>query len=141
MSGSITGYINPSSSSVIVIAPTGHILQHPPHPQHFDGSLQRSGISARFDILPCFDAVLGLDHIYATSKEGIGRAWMEESAVDPADCVMIGDTLHDAQVARALGWRCILVCGGHQLRATLETAGTDVAQDLFEAARVALGGA
>ena len=99
------------------------------------------GQMARFDILPCFDAVLGLDHIYATSKEGIGRAWMEESAVDPADCVMIGDTLHDAQVARALGWRCILVCGGHQLRATLETAGTDVAQDLFEAARVALGGA
>ena len=61
------------------------------------------GQMARFDILPYFDEVLGLDHIYATSKEGIGRAWMERAGVDPADCAMIGDTLHDADVARAMG--------------------------------------
>ena len=91
------------------------------------------GQMARFDILPCFDAVLGLSHIYATSKEGIGLEWMRENAADPADCVMIGDTLHDADVAAALGCRCILVCGGHQLPGTLRAAGCPVAESLARA--------
>lgn len=94
------------------------------------------GQMARFDILPCFDAVLGLDHIYATSKEGIGRAWMAENAVDPAGCVMLGDTLHDAEVAKALGARCVLVRGGHQLPQTLETAGVPVATSLRDARNI-----
>ena len=94
---------------------------------------------ARFNILPYFDAVLGLSHIYATSKEGIGKDWMAQSRTDPADCVMLGDTLHDADVARALGCRCVLVCGGHQLPATLQTAGCAMAADLNEAARLAMG--
>ena len=98
------------------------------------------GQMARFDILPFFDDVLGLDHIYATSKEGIGKAWMAENAVVPADCVMIGDTLHDADVARAMGCRCILVRGGHQLPGMLETAGCAVAGSLQEAARMAAEG-
>ena len=93
----------------------------------------------RFDILPYFDTVLGLSHIYATSKEGIGKSWMAENNIDPADCVMIGDTLHDADVARAMGCRCVLVCGGHQLPDTLRTAGCAVAADMDEAVRLAEG--
>lgn len=96
------------------------------------------GQMARFDILPYFDEVLGLDHIYATSKEGIGRAWMERENVNPADCAMIGDTLHDADVAQTLGVRCILLCEGHQLKSTLETAGCEVAEDLEAAKRLIL---
>ena len=91
------------------------------------------GQMARFDILPYFDEVLGLDHIYATSKEGIGRAWMERAGVDPACCAMIGDTLHDADVARALGVQCILLCDGHQLKSTLQTAGCEVTEDMAAA--------
>ena len=92
----------------------------------------------RFDILPFFDDVLGLSHIYATSKEGIGREWMERAAARPQDCVMIGDTLHDAEVAAALGCRCVLVCGGHQLPAALRSAGCPVADSLADAARQVL---
>ena len=98
------------------------------------------GQMARFDILPYFDAVLGLSHIYATSKVKIGRDWMAQSGVSPRDCVMIGDTLHDADVAAALGCRCILVCGGHQLPATLQTAGCPVAGSLAEAREMVMGG-
>ena len=92
---------------------------------------------ARFDILQYFDAVLGLDHIYATSKEGIGQAWLAKNG-DPASCVMIGDTLHDAQVAKALGCGCVLVCGGHQLPGTLREAGVPVADSLTAALAIAL---
>ena len=96
------------------------------------------GQAARFDILHCFDTVLGLDHIYATSKEGIGREWMKASGIIPGDCIMIGDTLHDADVAHAMGCHCILVCGGHQLPETLKTAGVPVANTIQDAAKLIL---
>lgn len=95
------------------------------------------GQMARFDILPYFDEVLGLDHIYATSKEGIGRAWMARAGARPEECVMIGDTLHDADVARAMDCRCVLVCGGHQTPAILRGAGCAVAESLTEAREMA----
>ena len=94
----------------------------------------------RYDVLPFFDAVLGLDHIYATSKVEIGREWLRAQQIDPADCVMLGDTLHDAEVARALGCRCILAAGGHQSEAVLRTAGCEVAESVMDAARSAMGG-
>ena len=91
------------------------------------------GQMERFDILRYFDAVLGLTHIYATDKTGIGREWLRTSGADPADCIMIGDTLHDADVAKALGCGCLLAAGGHQTVQTLETAGCPVLSSLTEA--------
>lgn len=85
-----------------------------------------------------FDDILGLDHIYATSKVAVGQTWMQESGVSPADCVMIGDTLHDAQVAQALACRCVLVAGGHQDDATLAQAGVPVARDIAHAVQMIL---
>lgn len=93
---------------------------------------------ARLGILSYFDEILGLDHIYATSKEGIGKAWMARAQTDPTLCVMLGDTTHDFEVARALGVRCILVEGGHQLPETLAATGCEVAKDLFAAANMIL---
>lgn len=95
---------------------------------------------ARYPIAQYFDDVLGLDHIYATSKEGIGREYLLRHGIDGADCVLLGDTLHDAEVARALGMRCILLEGGHQNSDTLRTARCDVAADFAQAARLALEG-
>lgn len=93
----------------------------------------------RYDVLPFFDAVLGLDHIYATSKVDIGREWLRVQQVNPADCVMIGDTLHDAEVAQALSCRCILASGGHQADKVLQSAGCEVAGGVKEAAMLAIG--
>ena len=90
-------------------------------------------------ILARFDAVLGLDHIYATSKEDIGREYLAQSGFAAKDAAMIGDTLHDADVARALGCGCVLVARGHQSRETLLTAGYPVADTLTGAAEVLLG--
>ena len=50
------------------------------------------------------------------------------------DSRMIGDSLHDAEVARALGTRCILVARGHQSRETLLQAGVPVVASLRKAA-------
>ena len=81
-----------------------------------------------------FDAILGRGDIYAGSKEAIGREYLQGSGVPAEATVMIGDSLHDAEVARALGTRCILVARGHQSRETLLQAGVPVVDSLRKAA-------
>jgi len=93
---------------------------------------------ARFPIGYCFADVLGLGNIYAGSKEEIGRAYLNACGIASEETLMIGDTLHDADVARAVGARCILVSRGHQSLSTLETAGVPVVSSLTEAADWAL---
>ena len=51
---------------------------------------------------------------------------------------MIGDTLHDAQVAQALACRCVLADGGHQDTQTLLSAGVPVARDIAHAVQMIL---
>lgn len=85
-----------------------------------------------------FEELLALSDIYARSKEAIGRAYLERCGISPRESVMIGDTLHDAEVAKAIGTRCVLVARGHQSRATLETAGVPVCGSLLEAAALIL---
>lgn len=67
-----------------------------------------------------FAELLGLEDIYGASKVQVGLDWLRKSGLDPAACVMVGDTQHDAQVAAALGTRCVLTTTGHQSRARLE---------------------
>jgi phosphoglycolate phosphatase len=87
----------------------------------------------------CFDEVLGLSDIYARSKEALGCAYLERCGIPAGESVMLGDTLHDADVARAMGTQCILVAKGHQSRSRLEEAGVPVCGSLTEAAALILG--
>ena len=48
-----------------------------------------------------FTELLGLQDIYGVSKVQVGKDWLRNSGVDPAACVMVGDTTHDAEVAAA----------------------------------------
>lgn len=86
----------------------------------------------------CFDSVLGLSDIYARSKEAIGCAYLERCGIPAGECVMLGDTLHDADVAKAMGAQCILVARGHQSRSVLESAGVPVCNSLEEASALLL---
>ncbi len=48
---------------------------------------------------------------------------------------MIGDTIHDFEVAEEAGIGCILVAGGHQSKERLESTGTQVIGNLTELIR------
>lgn len=89
---------------------------------------------ASFGIQSCFSEILGLDNIYAGSKEEIGRRYLESCGVHPRETIMLGDTLHDADVAKAVGVGCILIARGHQSRQTLLESGFPVVSTLREAA-------
>ena len=86
-----------------------------------------------------FDRLLGLGDIYAKSKVELGRRFMQEEGIDPARAVMIGDSVHDFEVAQAMGTACVLQCSGHQNRQTLAATGAPVVEGLREAAQLILG--
>ncbi len=94
---------------------------------------------AQFGIEGYFSDILGLDNIYAGSKEDIGVQFVQRSGVAPEDVCVLGDTLHDADVARAIGAKCVLIARGHQSRDTLREAGYPVVGTLEEAAEIVLG--
>lgn len=68
----------------------------------------------QFGIAHHFRAVFGLSDIYAGGKLERGRQLMEHLGAEPEDCILVGDTDHDLEVARALGISAILVGDGHQ---------------------------
>ena len=82
----------------------------------------------RLGILECFDEVLGIDNIYATSKLPIALNFIEDK--DRDECMMIGDTIHDKEVADAMGIRCALVSIGHQNKETLLEVCDEVYDDI-----------
>jgi phosphoglycolate phosphatase len=85
-----------------------------------------------FGILSYFDKLLGLDHIHATSKVEIGKTWLKETALNPKELLMIGDTLHDFETATGLGCDIILVADGHQNRERLEGLGVPIVDKISE---------
>jgi phosphoglycolate phosphatase len=78
----------------------------------------------------CFDDVLGIGDFHAHSKLGLGQRWIARADVAPGRVLFVGDTLHDHEVAGAMGVHCVLVARGHQSRARLETAGVPVLDGL-----------
>lgn len=67
-----------------------------------------------FKIDHLFDAILGTSNVYATSKVEVGLNFIKDNHIHPKECFMIGDTLHDAEVAEELGVNIILYTKGHQ---------------------------
>ena len=64
--------------------------------------------------------------------EHFGLRWLRESGADPARIMMVGDSEHDFEVARALGVRCVLFSGGHQPREVLAATGAPVIDALAQ---------
>lgn len=79
-----------------------------------------------------FSELLGLRDIYGASKVQVGLDWLEASGLAPASCVMVGDSTHDAEVAAAMGTKCVLYAGGHQARHRLEAVCPHVIDSLAE---------
>ncbi len=73
-----------------------------------------------------FEALLGVDDVLGSGKEGLARRYLLAQGAVPGEAVFIGDTLHDWEVAQALGCSCLLIAQGHQSRDRLAAAGVPV---------------
>lgn len=91
-----------------------------------------SEIVEHFNLTKYFIGIKGLDNIYAGSKVEIGRKWITELGLKKNEVILIGDTLHDKQVADEIGADCILIANGHQDKSVLQAAGVQIFDGLSE---------
>lgn len=87
-------------------------------------------IVAHFGLTAHFLRLTGLDNIFAHSKAELGRAWLGELGLPPAEVLLVGDTLHDLDVARHMGVDCVLVAAGHHPAARLRARHDRVVENL-----------
>ncbi len=81
---------------------------------------------SRFGLDGWLSGIVGGGDIYAAGKLDRAMAWFRSSGLQGETILVVGDTLHDAEMARAMGARCWLLCAGHQSRRRLETAACPV---------------
>ncbi len=87
--------------------------------------LERHGLGSRFITLQTSDAGPG-----KPNPDMLLRA-MAETGVAPEDCVMIGDTTFDMQMARGAGTHAVGVAWGYHSPAELDAAGAHALVDRF----------
>ena len=79
-----------------------------------------------------FEGIFGIKDNYAREKVSLGKEVVKNLGLNPSECFMIGDTLHDAEVAEQCGFNCILFSGGHVSKQRLETKKTKIIDSLSE---------
>ncbi len=67
-----------------------------------------------FGLNDFFSHVFGIDNKFAGSKVVRGRELLKISGVSPNETIIVGDTLHDLEVANELGIEAVLLSHGHQ---------------------------
>ena len=83
-----------------------------------------------FGVRAHFRSVAGNRDHYAAGKVEQGLEMLKELHVRPEETVLIGDTTHDAEVARAMGVDCFLIPCGHNSRERLERCGVPLVAGL-----------
>lgn len=83
-----------------------------------------------YNLFDYFDNVIGSDNIYAGGKTHLGLKLIEVLDINKEQILFVGDTLHDADVADAMGVKSVLIANGHQAKDKLIRNGTLVMDNL-----------
>ncbi len=70
-------------------------------------------------LIKYFSAVAGIDDHYARSKTESGIKLINSIGVQKSEILLIGDTIHDFEVANKLGIDSVLIANGHQSKSRL----------------------
>ncbi len=85
-----------------------------------------------FGLTKYFEHIVGLDNIYAAGKLHLGQLLIKKLGNEKGETLMIGDTLHDFEVAQEIGADCILLSCGHQDKERLLKTECKVIDDIKE---------
>ncbi len=77
-----------------------------------------------------FIMVEGLDNHHAAGKLSLAREHLPKLAIPSHSILLIGDTLHDADIAQQLGLRCCLIPNGHHSKQRLEKSTATIVDSL-----------
>jgi phosphoglycolate phosphatase len=86
-----------------------------------------------YDIIKYFQQIKGLDNHYAGGKIDEGLSLIKTLDVDKSKVVLLGDTVHDKEVADIMGIDTILIKNGHQTEMKLNKMGCPVVSSISEA--------
>lgn len=89
-------------------------------------------IIAHYGLCHHFEHLSGNDNIYARGKSERAHGLIEKLGVEPSRTLLIGDTLHDYEVAVKVGADCLLVGFGYHGAARLASTGAPIAHTLEE---------
>lgn len=81
-----------------------------------------------------FEGIAGLKDHYAVSKIEQGFQLIRDYKIEIERTWLIGDTIHDFEVAEELGVKCVLIADGHQSVKRLKQTGGTVIESLKELA-------
>lgn len=77
-----------------------------------------------------FISINGLDNHHAAGKFDLAKEFMMAQDLNPNSVLLVGDTLHDAEIAVSLGVDCWLIPNGHQSRQRLRSASVPILDSL-----------
>ncbi len=103
-----------------------HIVSALPH------SVLEAGVKKQ-EIYHHFHTVCGLNDLHGRSKIENAVELTTMLGAAPESILVIGDSSHDAEVARAVGARCVLVTSGYEDPGRLSRNGYPLAVGAFEA--------
>ena len=86
----------------------------------------------QFNIGHLFKEIAGLSDFYASSKVDRGRELLTQLETTAPQALIIGDTVHDYEVAAALGTDCILIANGHNHISMLKNCDTTIVDSISE---------
>jgi phosphoglycolate phosphatase len=79
-----------------------------------------------------FEDISGIQDHFASSKVDMAGRFVREKKLNLKKTCLIGDSIHDHEVAEELGICCLLVAHGHQSFERLKETGCEVIHDLQE---------
>lgn len=88
-----------------------------------------------FNLRSFFYQVLGTDNIKAEGKIELGKRFIIDSDLRPEEILLVGDTIHDLQVANEIGCSALLYSQGHNSKNQLSAFPVQIINDLMEVAQ------
>lgn len=77
-----------------------------------------------------FNYISGIEDHFAAGKTENAKKIVKELHLDLSKTLLIGDTIHDYEVANELGVQCLLVANGHQSIERLKNLSCEVVENL-----------
>jgi phosphoglycolate phosphatase len=79
-----------------------------------------------------FSSVSGIKHYYADSKIQLAKEERKKIDLKNSNIIMIGDSIHDYEVAKELNIKCLLFANGHYSKKRLLKTKNNIINDLSE---------
>lgn len=93
---------------------------------------QLNSYVAHYELQDYFDTVIGSQDFFAGSKVERAKRHLADNGIDPKRVLVVGDLVHDYEMAREIGADCVLIPNGHQSAQQLASNGAKVLDTIMQ---------